>query len=262
MPQSKKEESASGNKILTVAGVILCVILVPILILNITLIIKSYTNSEEVPGIGGYSPLIVLTGSMEPQIMEGDLIIVKKIDGADVKVGDVIAFFDPDGNGTSVLTHRVIEVIENDGKLSFKTQGDANNSADRQAVSADKLVGIFTGTRIPGAGSVAMFMSTTAGLVVCVVIPLILLIAYDLIRRRRYEKRNTEDTSALLAELEALRAAKAAEAVQGSPEALDVPEIPETDAHTSAASTVRRIPRASREPKAPAKDGDQNSDPQ
>ena len=58
-------------------------------------------------------------------------------------------------------------------------------------------------------GSVAMFMQTTTGLIVCVVLPLILLVGYDIIRRRRFEKRNQQDTAALLAELEALKAEKA-----------------------------------------------------
>ena len=223
--EEKAEEKTSVNhKILTVVGVLLCVILIPILVINVTLIIKSYAHADEVPKIGGYCPLIVLTGSMEPQIMEGDLIIVKQIDGADVSVGDVIAFFDPDGNGTSILTHRVVEVLEEDGVRSFRTMGDANNgAADRLPVSETKLVGIWNGARIPGAGNVAMFMQTPAGLVICVGVPLILIIGWDILRRRRYEKRNREDTDALLEELAALRAAKAAEAA-GAPEA-PAPEI-------------------------------------
>ena len=87
------------NKILTIIGIILCVILVPILIVNLTLIVKSYTNKDEVPAIGGYSPMIVLTDSMLPEISSGDLIIAQRIDPKDVKVGDVISFFDPAGNG-------------------------------------------------------------------------------------------------------------------------------------------------------------------
>lgn len=210
MSQSQKGNSTANHKILTVIGILLCVILIPILIINVTLIVKSYTNKNEVPKIGGYCPLIVLTGSMEPNIKTGDLIIVKQISGSDVEAKDVIAFFDPDGNGTSILTHRVNEVYEENGTLYFRTQGDANNAEDRSPVSEDKLVGIYQ-FRIAGAGNVAMFMQTTAGLIVCVVVPLVLLVAWDLIRRKRYEKKNQQDTDALLAELEALKAAKAAE---------------------------------------------------
>ena len=205
-----KEKATVNHKIMTAIGIVLCIILIPILIINLTLIVKSYIHTEEVPKIGGYAPLIVLTGSMEPEILSGDLIIVEQIDGADVRVGDVIAFFDPDGNGTSILTHRVIELYDEEGTIYFRTQGDANDTADRLPVSADKLVGIYV-ARIGGAGNIAMFMQTTAGLIICVVLPLILLIGWDLFRRKRYEKMNKQDTEALLAELEALKAAKAEE---------------------------------------------------
>lgn len=210
MPKTK-EENAKSSKALTIVGVVLCVLLAPILIINVTLIIKSYTSPDDVPAIGGWTPLIVLTGSMEPKIHSGDLIFSKQIDPADVKVDDVISFYDPDGNGISVLTHRVIEIITDaDGKRSFRTRGDDNNTADRLAVSQDKLIGIYR-FRIPGFGNVAMFMQTTAGLIVCVVVPLVLLVGWDIFRRKRYESKNQMDTDALLAELEALRAQKAAE---------------------------------------------------
>ena len=66
-----------------------------------------------------------------------------------------------------------------------------------------------------------MFMQTTTGLIVCVVLPVILLVGYDIIRRRAYEKKNRTDTDALLAELEALKAEKAAAIDAGTDEASD-----------------------------------------
>jgi len=210
MSNRREEKSSAAHKVLTITGAVLCLILIPVLIINITLIIKSYTNKDEVPKIGGVCPLIVLTGSMEPEISSGDLIIVNQADPKDIKKGDIIAFFDPDGNGSSVLTHRVTKVINDNGKLSFKTKGDANNAEDRLAVTEDKLVGIYK-TSIPGAGNVAMFMQTTLGLIICVVVPLVLLIGYDIIRRRRYERLNKQDTDALLAELNELKAQKASQ---------------------------------------------------
>lgn len=207
MSHKKEEKSNSRHRVLTIVGAVLCVILIPILVINVTLIIKSYTNADEVPKIGGYCPLIVMTGSMEPEIKSGDIIICKQIDSDEVKVDDVIAFFDPDSHEGSVLTHRVIELVNEDGTLSYRTKGDANNSADRSLVPADSLVGLYQ-FRIAGAGNVAMFMQSTAGLIICVVLPLILLIGYDLFRRRRYEKKNQQDTDALLAELNELKAQK------------------------------------------------------
>ena len=203
-----KEKSSAAHKVFTIIGIILCIILVPILIINVTLIAKSFINKDEVPNVGGILPLIVLTDSMYPEIESGDLIIDSTIQAAEVKVGDVISFFDPEGNGTSIVTHRVVEITEENGQRMFRTRGDNNNTDDKSLVPGDKLVGIYK-SRIAGAGNVAMFMQSTTGLIVCVLLPIILLVGYDLIRRRIYEKGKKKDTDALMAELEALRAEKA-----------------------------------------------------
>ena len=205
----QQEKTTTTHKLMTILGSIMCVILIPILAINITLIVKSYTNQEEVPSIGGYFPLIVLTDSMQPEIDGGDLIICHTIEGDEVKVGDVISFFDPAGNGTSIVTHRVTEVTQDNNGLAFRTKGDANNVEDSLLVPEDSLVGIYK-SRIGGAGNVAMFMQTSTGLIVCVVLPLLLLVGYDVIRSKAHESKKQKDTDALLAELEALKAEKAA----------------------------------------------------
>lgn len=203
-----KEKSSVTHRVLTIVGTVLCVILIPILLINITLIAKSFINKNEVPSIGGTLPLIVLTDSMHPEIESGDLIICNTAEADEIEVNDIISFFDPAGNGTSIVTHRVIEIVEEDGVIFFRTRGDNNNTEDKELVPAENLVGVYK-MRIAGAGHIAMFMQSTAGLIVCVVLPIILLVGYDIIRRRIYEKNKKEDTDALLAELEALRAEKA-----------------------------------------------------
>ena len=207
---NKKVNSAILHKVLTIVGIVMCVILIPMLIINCTLIIKSFINEDEVPDFAGVIPLITLTDSMYPDIKSGDLIFCKTAKPEDIEVGDVISFFDPASKGgTSVVTHMVIEVINEDGKISFRTRGTNNNTDDRLPVPADKLIAEYTGIRIPGAGNVALFMQSTTGLIVCVVAPILLFVGYDVIRRRMYEKENASDVDALKAELEALRAMKA-----------------------------------------------------
>ena len=209
MPKNKTEKrSHIGHRVLTVIGTILCIILLPILIINCTLIAKSYLNKDEVPSVGGVLPLIVLTDSMYPVIHSGDLIICHTEEPENIKVGDIIAFFDPASKNNSIVTHRVTEIVDYNDGIAWKTKGDNNNTEDMLAVLPEELVAVYR-TRIPGAGNIAMFMQTTAGLIVCVVLPFILLVGYDLIRRRIYDRKKQEDTDALLAELEALRAQKA-----------------------------------------------------
>ena len=76
--------------------------------------------------IFGYTFLSVLSPSMEPLFNEGDIIVIKTIDVDSIKVGDVIAFFDPASTSDSVLTHRVIDIYEKDGKRYAVTAGDFN----------------------------------------------------------------------------------------------------------------------------------------
>lgn len=208
-----KDKSSILSKVLTVLGIVLCIILIPILLTNVSLIVQSYTNTEEVPKLSGYSPLIVLTGSMEPTIESGDLIIVQQVDSSTVNVGDIIAFFDPESTDSSVVTHRVTQVLSEGDTLSFRTKGDLNNVEDSLAVPSESLVGIYR-TKLHGVGNIAMFMQTTTGLVVCVIVPLILLVAVDIIRHRQFERQNSQDTAQLLAELEQLKAEKAEKAKQ------------------------------------------------
>ena len=204
----QKEKNTAVHKVLTVIGTILCIILIPILIINCILIVKSFT-SEEVPSVAGTLPLIVLTDSMYPVIESGDLIICHTAEPEEIRVGDVIAFFDPAGNGSTIVTHRVQEVTEQNGQIAWRTKGDNNNTEDRLSVTADKLVAVYEGTRLDGFGNVALFMQTTPGLILCVVCPMLLLVGYDMIRRRMYEKSSKQDTEALLRELEELRRLKA-----------------------------------------------------
>lgn len=213
---SQGEGNSAIHNALTVLGVIMCIVLIPLLAMNVTLIVKSYT-SDEVPSVGGHLPLIVLTDSMYPEIQSGDLIICDVVEPEEVEQGDVIAFFDPAGNGETIVTHRVLEVTEQNGDIAWKTKGDANNVEDRLLVPAESLVAEYQGMRIAGLGNVAMFMQSTPGLIVCVVLPLVLLIGYDMIRRRMYEKKHGAENDALMRELEELRAQKAMADRAGEP---------------------------------------------
>ena len=214
MRKDKEKTPSTGktSKALTITGIVLCVILVPILIVNCTLILKSFINKDEVPDFGGLFPMIVLTESMYPDIKSGDLIFCLTTTVDKVEVGDVITFFDPAGNDGSVVTHKVIEKItEDDGSISFRTKGINNNTEDRLPVDEEHLIGRYTGVRVPGAGKIALFMQSTYGLIVCVFVPFALIVGYDILRRRKSEKNQNENVAALIAELESLREKQNAE---------------------------------------------------
>ena len=207
--KSTKTTLSNKKNIVNVIGIILCVILIPILFINCFLIVKGIANKNEVPSIGGNAPLIVLTGSMDPTIKAGDLIVTKKIDAKDVKVDDVISFFDPEGNGSSIVTHRVIgiEIDETSGEIFFRTQGDNNDIADMTPVSEKNLVGRWEGTRFWGLGYVVLFTQSTVGIIVIIAVIVAGIFVYMMIRKRIQDK----ETDSLKAELAALKAAQGGE---------------------------------------------------
>ena len=224
---TEAEENAAParfrDKILTAAGIVLCVILAPVLVMNCVMIVRSYTQPDRVPSFGGYCPFIVLTDSMDPGIQSGDLVIDRVVtDAGVIREGDVISFFDPASAGQSVVTHRVTAVVSGSDGVAFRTRGDANNAEDKAVIPAANVVGLYT-RRIRGAGNVVMFMQSTPGLLVCVALPLVLLVGYDLLRRRRYDLTREADTAALLRELEALRAQQQAQQTQPSAPPQDTP---------------------------------------
>jgi signal peptidase len=193
------------KKIGTPIGILLCIVLILVLIVNVSLIIGSYVNPDKVPSFLGYKPFIVLSGSMEPEIMPGDLIITKNIDPENVKVGDVITFRSDE---TTAVSHRVIK-ISTEGGLSFETKGDANIGSDKGAVSPESIEGKYI-LRIAKLGNLALFLQTPIGLLVFVVIPLCLFILYDIVSRNYRRKGEKSREAQLEAELEALKAATAA----------------------------------------------------
>ncbi len=202
-----KKVSKKSDPVLSAMGVIFCIILVPILVMNIVLIVQSFTSDNStLPNIGGKFPLMVQSGSMSPMIETGDLIIVSTPEkGYEYKVQDIITFWD-DEPGGALVTHRIAEITKDDqGVTAYRTKGDANSAQDADPVYEKDIVGIYD-MRIPHLGDVALFMQTVPGLIVCVVLPLALFVVYDVIRRRNLSKAEQEETAALLAELEKLRA--------------------------------------------------------
>jgi len=81
----------------------------------------------------------VLSGSMEPEIGVGGLVVLKPVDAQDVAVGDVITFKLP-GIDTPIC-HRVIDRRETADGLLFQTMGDANEEPDASLVGAQDVNG-------------------------------------------------------------------------------------------------------------------------
>ena len=122
------------------------------------------TPAGQVPQVMGFSVFRVLTGSMEPEIPEGSLLLVKKTDANRIQIGDLISFFSPDPTlEGAVNTHRVVDI---DGENQrFTTKGDANDAVDGAPVHFKNLIGkpVFC---IPKLGYLSNFLTHPPGMYV------------------------------------------------------------------------------------------------
>ncbi len=97
-------------------------------------------------GIFPVFPSVIATGSMQPIIDPGDVILVKKVDSKDVQVGEVIQFVE----GDIKISHRVIDIIKKEGKTLYVTKGDNNSVKDSEPVHPEEIKGkiIYTVPKI------------------------------------------------------------------------------------------------------------------
>jgi signal peptidase len=132
-------EKKFGTK--QVVSIVLDVILVlMILYIGATLYLRS-TTGNPYASIFGITTHVVISGSMEPSIHEGDIVIVKQLDN--YEIGDVIVYIRDDGLS---ITHRIIDI----GIDGYVTKGDANQQHDPGAAKINQIVGkvihIFSNT--------------------------------------------------------------------------------------------------------------------
>lgn len=112
----------------------------------------------------GITPYTVISGSMEPTYHVGSVIYIKEVDTDTLKVGDPITYKQSSG---LVVTHRIIEVIESETGKSYRTKGDANDTADGGAVPALYVMGkpLFS---IPFLGYISNFVQNPPGIFIVI----------------------------------------------------------------------------------------------
>jgi len=95
--------------------------------------------------LAGFRFLIVRSGSMEPAIGTGDVVVVKTVRPAEVSAGQVVTFRDATRED-HLVTHRVVSVARVDGRYDFVTRGDANTGEERWSVAAGGSIGAVRAT--------------------------------------------------------------------------------------------------------------------
>ncbi|WP_200411491.1 signal peptidase I SipW [Virgibacillus salexigens] len=156
-------------------------ILFTVMIAMILVVISAKASGGE-PEVFGYQLNTVLSGSMEPGIQTGSLIVVETIeDKTNFKKGDTITF-QKDEN--MLVTHRIIEVIKNKNGVSYRTKGDNNDAPDLNLVPSQNVVAEYTGFTLPYVGFFINFSQSKNGFLLFL-IPGILFLCYSVITIKR-----------------------------------------------------------------------------
>lgn len=121
--------------------------------------------------------------SMAPGLPRNALAAVQPVDVSHIETGDVIAFRLPSNRRTEVL-HRVVAAMRQSDGLFFETKGDANKAADPLLVPDDDVLGRMS-WHVPYVGAVVLRLQPPIGYLVLVGSPLAMLVASELLRRRR-----------------------------------------------------------------------------
>ncbi len=93
-------------------------------------------------GVFAIYPSVIATGSMEPMIYPGDVILVRKINEENIthlKEGDVIQFQRND----ILISHRIVDIVTTDGQTRYRTKGDNNSCEDSDLVLQENVRGII-----------------------------------------------------------------------------------------------------------------------
>ena len=111
--------------------VIVKIIGIPILIFSLLIVILT-------SGVFKYQLIAIASDSMNPIYYRGDAVIYEKVNVGEIKEGDILVFT----KNSSIITHRVIKVIDDNDNLKFQTKGDNNENVDFDYTDENQVLGI------------------------------------------------------------------------------------------------------------------------
>lgn len=147
-----------------------------------------------VPLLNKYDSFSIQTGSMEPIISIGDVVITKQTAPRDLEVGDITAFYtDINNDGISeVVVHYIDEINLSDSTFTFKTKPHISDEQDSWTIEEDDIIGVYQ-ANVPYIGKVLLFLQSWIGKVVLLMDVLIISIIYDAIFKKSKKEDVEED---------------------------------------------------------------------
>ena len=118
----------------------------------------------------------VFSGSMEPRLKVGSVVVTRPVAAEEIKAGDIITFYSP--LNKKLMSHRVVAAEHGSG-WHFQTKGDANEDADPFVVPAESVVGKVC-LHLPYFGYVSQFVKTPLGLLLLICTPGLVVIVMEM----------------------------------------------------------------------------------
>ena len=132
---------------------ILYIIIIPIILYDVILIIKTIINPSVTPDFLGIKTFSIVSGSMKPTINIDDIIIVKECGMEELEINDIITF----NVDNELITHRIINTEYMDNNLIYTTKGDNNEVTDIKKITYNQIEGKYVG-KIPKLGKLLNFI--------------------------------------------------------------------------------------------------------
>lgn len=176
-----KNFEKSGKKLYITKKILsstIYLIIIPIIVINFIILIKSYFAPNAIPSIFGIKTFVIVSKSMEPTIMTGDAIFSKEPKKENIKINDVISFHDKQ----DINTHRIINILTENGVTKYITKGDNNKNPDKDKVTFDKIEGVYQ-FKLAGFGKIANIIKGKATLVLLLIF--LILISIDQVKVSR-----------------------------------------------------------------------------
>lgn len=155
------------------------IVLVIVFAVIVTLMSLS-SNENGITNVMGYMPLNIQSVSMEPTINKGDMIITKKTDFDELKEKDIISYLSKEQDKTIIITHRIVDIKDENGTKIITTKGDNNADNDDVQVTEANFVSKYDNIKIPILGRVLTFLQSQIGFFIFIIIPLFILFVYQL----------------------------------------------------------------------------------
>lgn len=199
----EKYKELKNNVFIKALSKILKFALTVVIVLLVLLIFIQKISNNKIT-FAGYSAFTVISGSMEPEYHIWDMLISKKVNTNDIKVGDDVVYLGSEATfKDKIVTHRVINIRNEAGKTFFTTKGIANDIEDPE-IESTQVYG-----KVVYRSIILCFLSkvlnNTYGFYIIVFVPFVLILFSELLsfkksqdrkkRRKEIEESQNRETS-------------------------------------------------------------------